>query len=92
MNITDEQEPYVKSIQEAMVREGLRVEIDTRNEKLSLKIRDGMVKKIPYMVIAGKKEMANGTISVRVRDGGELKDIAVQDFIERVKEENLLRR
>ncbi|OPX93116.1 MAG: Threonine--tRNA ligase [Syntrophorhabdus sp. PtaU1.Bin002] len=92
MNITDEQEPYVKSIQEAMAREGLRVEIDTRNEKLSLKIRDGMVKKIPYMVIAGKKEMSNGTISVRVRDGGELKDIAVQDFIERVKEENLLRR
>jgi threonyl-tRNA synthetase len=92
MNITDEQEPYVRSIRDGMVSEGLRVEIDTRNEKLSLKIRDGMVKKIPYMVIAGKKEMAKGTISVRVRDGGELKDIAVRDFIERVKEENLLRR
>jgi len=92
MNITDEQEPYVRSVQEAMVSAGLRVEVDVRNEKLSLKIRDGMVKKIPYMVIAGKKEMANGTISVRVRDGGELKDIAVRDFIERVKEENLLRR
>ncbi|OPY79531.1 MAG: Threonine--tRNA ligase 2 [Syntrophorhabdus sp. PtaU1.Bin153] len=92
MNITDEQEPYVRSMRDAMVSEGLRVELDTRNEKLSLKIRDGMVKKIPYMVVVGKKEMANETISVRVRDGGELKDIAVRDFIERVKEENLLRR
>jgi threonyl-tRNA synthetase len=92
MNITDEQEPYVKALQEAMVNEGLRVETDTRNEKLSLKIRDGAVKKVPYLIIAGKKEMASETVSVRVRDGGELKDVTVKDFIARVKEENLLRR
>jgi threonyl-tRNA synthetase len=92
MNITDEQEPYVKALQAAMMSEGLRVEIDTRNEKLSLKIREGVVKKIPYLVIAGKKEMASDTISVRLRDGGELKDVGAKDFIARVKEENLLRR
>jgi threonyl-tRNA synthetase len=51
-----------------------------------------VVKKVPYMVIVGKKEMASETISVRVREGGELKDVAIKDFIARVKEENLLRR
>jgi len=51
-----------------------------------------VLKKVPYLVITGKKEMASETISVRVRDGGELKDVTIQDFIARVKEENLLRR
>jgi threonyl-tRNA synthetase len=51
-----------------------------------------MVKKIPYMVIAGKKEMDSKSITVRVRDGGELKDIALKDFIDKIKEENILRR
>ena len=92
MNITDEQEPYVKALQASMIDEEIRVETDTRNEKLSLKIREGVLKKVPYLVITGKKEMASETISVRVRDGGELKDVTIQDFIARVKEENLLRR
>jgi threonyl-tRNA synthetase len=92
MNITDEQEPYVKALQEEMINEGLRVDIDTRNEKLSLKIRDGAVRKVPYLIIAGKKEMASETVSVRVRDGGELKDVTIKNFIARVKEENLFRR
>jgi threonyl-tRNA synthetase len=92
MNITDEQEPYVKALQATMIDEGIRVAIDLRNEKLSLKIREGVVKKIPYLVIAGKKEMSSETLSVRMRDGGELKDVTVKDFIARVKEENLLRR
>jgi len=92
MSITDEQALYVKSLQSAMIDEGLRVEVDTRNEKLSLKIREGVMKKVPYLLIAGKKEMASETVSVRVRDGGELKDVTIKDFIARVKEENLFRR
>jgi threonyl-tRNA synthetase len=92
MNITDEQEPYVKALQAAMINEGIRVETDMRNEKLSLKIREGVVKKVPYLLIIGKKEMASETLSVRVRDGGELKDVTIHDFIARVKEDNHLRR
>lgn len=92
MNITDEQEPFAQSLYDSMISEGLRAELDLRNEKLGLKIRDGVTKKVPYMVIVGKKEMASGKLSVRVRDGGELKDITAQDFIERVKEDNLSRR
>jgi threonyl-tRNA synthetase len=92
MNITDDQAPYVKNIADTLAGEGIRVETDLRNEKLSLKIRESVVKKIPYMVIAGKKEMESNTLTVRVRDGGELKDIGLQDFAGRVKDENITRR
>jgi len=92
MNITDDQEPYVRNIYNAMIEEGIRAELDTRNEKLGLKIRESMVKKIPYMIIVGKNEMENNSIAVRIRDGGELKDIKVADFIDRIKEDNTLRR
>ena len=92
MNITDDQTSYVKNIFDTLTREGIRVETDLRNEKLSLKIRESVVKKIPYMVIAGKKEMENNTLTVRVRDGGELKDISLEDFVNRVKDENTTRR
>ena len=64
------------------------MEMDGRNEKLGLKIREGTVKKIPYMVIAGKKEMEAGVITVRLRDGDELKSIDMKDFIDRIREEN----
>jgi threonyl-tRNA synthetase len=92
MNITDDQEPYVRNIYNTMIEEGIRAELDTRNEKLGLKIRESVMKKIPYMVIVGKNEMENDSITVRVRDGGELKDIKVTDFIHRIKEDNTLRR
>lgn len=92
MNITDNQAPYVKKICEALTGEGIRTEADMRNEKLSLKIRESVVKKIPYMIIAGKKEMESNILTVRVRDGGELKDVRLEDFINRVKEENITRR
>lgn len=92
MNITDDQAPYVRSLSDALKREDIRVETDLRNEKLGLKIRESVVKKIPYMVIAGKNEMESNTLTVRVRDGGELKDISLEDFIGRVKDEISTRR
>ncbi len=92
MNITGDQEPYVRDIFNRMIDEGIRAELDARNEKLGLKIRESVVKKIPYMVIAGKNEMENNSITVRLRDGGELKDLNVTDFIQRVRDDNLLRR
>jgi threonyl-tRNA synthetase len=92
VSITDEQEEYVKMMFEAMMSEGIRAELDTRNEKLGLKIREGIMKKVPYMVIAGRKEMEAKTMTVRVRDAGELKDVRLEDFINRVKEDNTFRR
>lgn len=92
MSITDEQEAYVKSVYQGLIDEGIRAELDTRNEKLSLKIREGVVKKVPYMIIAGKKEMNSQTLTVRMRDGKELKDVRIEEFIERIKEDNISRR
>ena len=92
MNITDEQEPYVRAIYDRMLSEGIRTALDIRNEKLGLKIRESVLKKIPYMVIVGKNEMENNSLTVRVRDGIEIKDITIDDFINKVKEENTLRR
>jgi threonyl-tRNA synthetase len=92
MNITDEQSEYVKMIYETLVNHDIRAELDVRNEKLGLKIREAIVKKVPYMVISGKKEMESNTITVRVRDGSELKDIGLEDFIKRVREDNISRR
>ncbi len=92
MNITDEQEGYVKSMYQRMIDEGIRAELDTRNEKLSLKIREGAMEKVPYMVIAGKKEMNANLITVRMRDGGELKDVRLEDFVDRIREDNIFRR
>lgn len=92
MNITDEQDAYVKSIYQSLVDKGIRTELDTRNEKLSMKIREGVVKKVPYMVIAGKKEMNSNTLTVRMRDGNELRDVRLDDFIERIQVDNISRR
>ena len=92
MNITDAHEQYARLIYKSLVNEGVRAELDVRNEKLSLKIREGVVKKVPYMVIVGNKEMETDTITVRVRDGEELKSISLKDFIGRIKEETILRR
>lgn len=92
MNITDEQSDYVKTIYEKLINEEIRTEIDRRNEKLGLKVREAIVKKVPYIIISGKKEMESNTVTVRVRDGSELKNISLEDFIGRVKEDNISRR
>ncbi len=92
MNITDEQAEYCQAIYNDMIEQGIRAEIDPRNEKLSLKIREAIIKKIPYMVIAGKKEVESNTIAVRLREGGEIKDITPAALIERIKEDNKFRR
>ena len=92
LNITDEQEEYVKGIYGRLIDEGIRVELDTRNEKLGMKIRESAVRKIPYMIVVGNKEMEANVISVRIRDGGELKSIELKEFIDRIREENITRR
>jgi len=60
---------------------GLRVEADESNEKLGAKIRDAQMKKIPYMLVVGEKEVAAGTVSVRKRTGGEQLSMSVDEFV-----------
>jgi threonyl-tRNA synthetase len=60
---------------------GLRVEMDDSNEKLGAKIRDAQLKKIPYMLVVGEKEVAAGTVSVRKRTGGEQLSMSIDEFV-----------
>src|SRR3954470_5364176 len=60
---------------------GLRVEVDASNEKLGAKIRDAQLKKIPYMLVVGEKEVAAGTVSVRKRTGGEQLSMSIDEFV-----------
>ena len=92
LTITDDQAEYAKTVYNAMMQEGIRVQLDLRNEKLNLKIRDGIMKKIPYLVIMGKKEVESGTLSVRARDGSEQKNVALADILDKMKEEIVNRR
>ncbi|MCL4501707.1 MAG: threonine--tRNA ligase [Deltaproteobacteria bacterium] len=88
--ITDRVHAYAGEITAAMRAEGLRVEIDARPETLRYKIREAQLQKIPYMIVIGDREAADRTLSPRLRDGTELKDIPVEAFINRLKEESRL--
>ncbi len=88
--ITDRVHEYAEEITAAMRTQGLRVEIDARPETLRRKIREAQLQKIPYMIVIGDREAADRTLSPRLRDGTELKDIPVEAFMARLKEESQL--
>lgn len=67
--------------------EGIRVELDERNEKIGYKIREAQLQKIPYMIIIGDKEIAENKISVRSKKLGDLGSISLEDFINKISEE-----
>jgi threonyl-tRNA synthetase len=92
MTITDDQAEYAKGLHRAMIDADIRVELDLRNEKLGLKMREGIVKKIPYLLIVGKKEMEANVVTARLRDGSELKGIPIGELLDRMREENNARR
>ena len=65
----------------------IRVEIDTRDEKLGKKIRDAQLQKVPYMLVIGAKEAENGTLSVRERKAGDLGPMTFEEFIAQTEKE-----
>jgi len=77
-------EPYVKQVEEKLQLAGVRVESDLRNEKLGYKIREAQLEKIPYMLVIGEQESANGTVSVRRRGEGDLGAQSLEDFVARI--------
>ncbi len=87
LNITDDQFEYCEKIFKLLRQGGIRIEKDLRNEKLSYKIREAQVNKIPYMLIIGEKEKENGTITVRLRDGKNLPPMTASEFIDKVADE-----
>ncbi len=87
MSITDDQKEYVLEAVEKMKAEGIRAEADVRNEKIGYKIRSAEVEKIPYMLVAGKREVEEGTFSVRRKGKGQLGSLKLEEIIKLLKDE-----
>ena len=75
---------YAKQIEDKLKEAGVRVELDSRSETLQSKIRDAQLQKIPYMLIVGKREAENKTISVRLRTGEDLGGVSIDEFLGRI--------
>ena len=80
--IADRHLDYARSVRQLLADAGLRVELDDRQEKIGFKIREAQLQKIPYMLVVGDKEAAEGTVAVRSRAGGDQGAQAVAAFIE----------
>jgi threonyl-tRNA synthetase len=87
MTVTDRQVPYAEGVYHQLVQKGVRVEKDFRNEKLGFKIREAQLQKIPYMLVAGDREVKEGTLAPRKRSGETLKSMTVADFIKQIESE-----
>ena len=87
MPISDSQIPYAKEVLKALENEGIRVELDDRQEKIGYKIREAQLQKLPYMLILGEKEVEAKAVGVRVRKDGDIGKMSLDDFINRVKED-----
>ena len=91
MNITDQQVEYVRKITEKLAIFGFRVRSDLRNEKISFKIREHTIGRVPYILVAGNREVENQMVSVRNRKGEDLGQMSVEGFIEMLEKEILRR-
>jgi len=85
--IGDEQAEYCREIASKMTNLGMRVTVDERNEKIGYKIRAAQLEKVPYMLIIGEKETADGTVAVRSRKKGDLGVMAKDEFIDFVRKQ-----
>ena len=85
--ISENEIEYAKKIKEELMESKFRVEIDESDEKIGYKIREAQLEKVPYMIILGKNEVENNTISVRARNGEKLDGIKLEELKERLKKE-----
>jgi threonyl-tRNA synthetase len=83
-NITDAQADYVSEIVKSLQKQGLRAQADLRNEKITYKIRQHSMQKLPYILVVGDKEKANGSVAVRARGNQDLGVMPLQDFLARI--------
>ncbi|MFN5049912.1 threonine--tRNA ligase [Roseateles sp.] len=86
-NITDAQADYVAEIVKSLQKQGLRVAADLRNEKITYKIREHSLQKVPYILVVGDKEKANGAVAVRARGNQDLGVMPLESFIAKLSED-----
>ena len=92
MNITDKQGQYCEKVVKKLKESGFRAKLDLRNEKIGFKIREHTLKRVPYLLVVGDKEMETGEISIRTRSGEDLGTMSVDDFIAKLSDEVKTRR
>jgi threonyl-tRNA synthetase len=88
LTVTGRVNEYAASLAKRFEAAGLRVEVDGRNEKINLKIREAQLQKIPYMLVLGDKEVEAGTVSLRHRRQGDLGTKSVDEVIALIREQN----
>ena len=86
-NITDQQAPYLEKVQKILQDKGFRVESDLRNEKIGFKIREHTIQRVPYLLVAGDKEVESHTLAVRNTRGEDLGTLSVEALIEHLESE-----
>jgi threonyl-tRNA synthetase len=87
LSITDRQHEYIKNSADLLKKQGVLVETDLRNEKVGFKIREHTLQRVPYLLVAGDKEVAANLLSVRSRSGKDLGTMTLQAFAERLRVE-----
>ena len=87
LTITDKQNVYAREMADRLKKQGFRVEMDLRNEKIGFKIREHTLQRIPYLLVVGEKEEQNVTLAVRTRTGEDLGSMTPQAFGERLTQE-----
>ncbi len=85
--ITDNQHEYSYKLKEQFLKNGIRVVVDDRNEKTGYKIREAQIEKVPYMLIIGQKEVDGNLVSVRSRQEGDIGQMSIKDFENKILEE-----
>ncbi|MFT5741153.1 MAG: threonyl-tRNA synthetase [Gammaproteobacteria bacterium] len=91
MNITDKQADYVQKVQKLLKNQGIRVNSDLRNEKIGFKIREHTLQRVPFLLVVGDREVEEGAVAVRSLGGEDLGSIAVDQFVELVKQQSGVR-
>jgi threonyl-tRNA synthetase len=84
LTITDNQADYARRVEKAMKEKGLRVKADLRNEKISFKIREHTIQRVPYLLVVGDRETTEQTVAVRTRSGKDLGSMTIDAFQERI--------
>jgi threonyl-tRNA synthetase len=85
LNISEGQADYAREVTKSLEKQGLRVESDLRNEKITYKIREHSLQKVPYILVVGDKEKANGAVAVRARGNHDLGVMSLEDFSQKLQ-------
>lgn len=86
--ISDKHQDYAKEVEQALIQNGFRVELDLRSESIGKKIRSAQIEKVPYMVIVGDKELESKSVALRSREEGDVGTKSLEDFMQFLQTEN----